>query len=70
MHIPTPEEAERLQVIKTQLAQHESEIAAAKNARKQIAALNEEAKTILRGGPPKKRAPRKPKAQVAEPATA
>ena len=70
IRIQTPEEIERLQTIKTQLAQHEAEIAAAKQARIQIKKLNEEAKTILRGGPPKKRAPRKPKAQVDEPATA
>ena len=62
IRIQTPEEIERLQTIKTQLAQHEATIADAKNARKQIKLLTDEAKTILRGGPPKKRAPRKPNA--------
>lgn len=62
MHIPTTEEAARLQEIKLEIETCEAALAAAKSARANIKKFTAEAKTILRGGPPKKRAPRKPKA--------
>lgn len=68
LYIPTAEQYKRLSEIKSLIEGHEATIAGVKKAKAELKKLNEEAKTIQRGGPVKKRAPRKPKV-VATPAT-
>lgn len=61
-NIPTPEQYARLQEIQKAIGDYKAAIVAGKEARRAIKSLTAEADTIWRGGPPKPRKPRAPKA--------